>query len=311
MWRTLMILLGMLAVAGAASGCGDEDSSAADLSGRTIKVATTANFITDTVRSIGGDRAEVAGLMGPGVDPHLYKASAGDVSTLRDADAIFYGGLDLEGRMADLFVELAADRTTVPVSAAVPEERLLEPPEFEGKFDPHVWFDPTLWEAAATRVAATFKKLDPNHAGDYDLRLRAYLKEMEQADAACKKGFEAIPERSRVLVTSHDAFNYFGRHYDFDVEAIQGVSTATEASTADIKRVADTLVRRDVKAVFVESSVPRQTIEAVTAAARRQGQDVRIGGELFADAAGAEGTPDGTYPGMLRHNCRLIAEGLA
>lgn len=308
-WLAALVVLGLAALAAGCSGSGE--SSAAEIAERQVKVTTTANFITDTARQIGGDRVEVTGLMGPGVDPHLYKASAGDVGTLREADVIFYGGLDLEGRMADLFVELAADRTTVPISAAVPDGRLLEPPEFEGKFDPHVWFDPGIWQFAAKQVAATLKKTDPKHAAGYDQRLKRFLDEIAQVNADCKRGFEAIPERSRVLVTSHDAFNYFGRAYGFDVEAIQGVSTATEASTADIKRVAKLLADRDVGAVFVESSVPRQTIEAVIAAAEQEGHRVEVGGELFSDAAGEERTPEGTYPGMLRHNCKLIAEGLS
>jgi manganese/zinc/iron transport system substrate-binding protein len=306
---TTLALLGLAVVAAGCGGSGE--SSAAEIAERRVRVTTTANFITDSVRQIGGERVEVTGLMGPGVDPHLYKASAGDVETLRESDIIFYGGLDLEGRMADLFVQLAADRTTVPVLAAAPEDRLLEPAEFEGKFDPHVWFDPALWEFAAREVAKTLRETDPEHAAGYGERLEAFLEEIERVDADCKAMFEEVPERSRVLVTSHDAFNYFGRAYGFDVEAIQGVSTAAEASTADIKRVAGMLADRDVKAVFVESSVPRQTIDAVIAAAAQQGHRVEVGGELFSDAAGEEGTPEGTYPGMLRHNCEMIAGGLS
>ena len=308
----LLLALVAVGLAAGSSGCGGSGgASAAEIGDRKVRATTTANFITDTVRQVGGDRVDVTGLMGPGVDPHLYKASAGDVKTLRQADVVYYGGLDLEGRMADLFVELAADRTTVPVSGAVPEDRLLEPEEFQGKFDPHVWFDPTLWEFAAQKVATTLKETDPEHAAGYDERLTAYLDEFRRVDADCRRLFEPIPERSRVLVTSHDAFNYFGVRYGFQVEAIQGISTAGEASTADIKRVATLLAERGVGAVFVESSVPRQTIEAVVAAAAQVGQQVVVGGELFSDAAGNEGTPQGTYPGMLRHNCELIAAGLS
>lgn len=306
--QAALVLLGLVA----AAGCGSTgESSSAEIADRQVQVATTANFITDTARQIGGDRVEVTGLMGPGVDPHLYKASAGDVEALSEADVILYGGLDLEGRMSDLFVELAADRTTTAVSGAVPEDRLLEPAEFEGKFDPHVWFDPTLWEFAAREVATTLKEVDPENAPSYDKRLEGFLQQIDQADADCSAMFEDIPEPSRLLVTSHDAFNYFGSHYGFDVEAIQGISTATEASTADIKRVATLLAERDVRSVFVESSVSSQTIDAVIAAAEQEGHQVEVGGELFSDAAGDDGTAEGTYPGMLRHNCELIAEGLS
>lgn len=302
-----------LAVAAAlvAGGCSSSGQAGAEeLADRQIRITTTTNFITDTARRIAGDRAEVTGLLGPGVDPHLYRASAGDVGTLRDADVIFYGGLELEGRMADLFAELAEDRTTVAVSAAAPRDMLLSPPEFDGQVDPHIWFDPELWEYAMREVAATLGEVDPAHAADYDRRLAELVAEVDQVDAECAAMFEAIPERSRLLVTSHDAFNYFGERYGFDVEAIQGVSTATEAATADVGRIAGLLADRDVPAVFVESSVPRRTIDAVIAAAGEEGQRVRVGGELFSDAAGDEGTDEGTYPGMLRHNCTVIAEGL-
>ncbi|MBW3647520.1 MAG: zinc ABC transporter substrate-binding protein [Actinobacteria bacterium] len=301
-----------LALALAASGCSSgTEASEGEIGDRQVRIATTTNFITDTVRQIAGDRATVSGLMGPGVDPHLYKASAGDVRTLRDADVVFYGGLDLEGRLADLFVELASERTTVSVSGAAPEDQLLEPEEFGGKFDPHVWFDPELWTFGMRRVAETLQRLDPEHAAGYEDRLNTLVAEVAEVDAQCQRLLGAVPERSRVLVTSHDAFNYFGRRYGLDVEAIQGISTAAEATTTDIERIAGVLADREVPAVFVESSVPRQTIEAVIASARAKGQQVEVGGELFSDAAGQEGTPEGTYPGMLRHNCRVVAEGLS
>lgn len=301
-----------LALALAASGCGSgTEASEGEIGDRKVRIATTTNFVTDTVRQIAGDRATVSGLMGPGVDPHLYKASAGDVGTLRDADIILYAGLDLEGRLADLFVELASERTTVSVSGAAPEDQLLTSEEFGGRFDPHVWFDPELWTFGMRRVAATLQQLDPEHAAGYEDRLNTLVAEVSAVDAQCQRLLGAVPERSRVLVTSHDAFNYFGRRYGLDVEAIQGISTAAEATTSDIERIARVLADREVPAVFLESSVPRQTIEAVIASARAKGQEVQIGGELFSDAAGQEGTPEGTYAGMLRHNCRVVAEGLS
>lgn len=303
----------VLALALAASGCSSRgtEAGAQEIGDRQLRIATTTNFITDTVRQIAGERAVVSGLMGPGVDPHLYKATAGDVRTLRESDVVFYGGLDLEGRLADLFVELAADRTTVAVSGAAPEDELLEPAEFGGKFDPHIWFDPELWAFGMREVATTLQEIDPDHAADYDDRLAALSAEVDAVDAECRRLLDAVPERSRLLVTSHDAFNYFGRRYGLDVEAIQGISTAAEATTTDIERIAGLLADRAVPAVFVESSVPRQTLEAVIASARSRGQDVEIGGELFSDAAGQEGTPEATYPGMLRHNCQVVAAGLS
>jgi manganese/zinc/iron transport system substrate-binding protein len=253
---------------------------------------------------------EVTGLMSPGVDPHLYKASAGDVEALREADIIFYGGLELEGRMTDLLDELGETRPTVAVTRDIPEDALLRPSEFQGKFDPHVWFSVPMWQEAVRTVADAYAERDPEHAAGYRERADAYLGELRALDAEVRERLDAVPERSRVLVTSHDAFGYFGREYGFDVVAIQGVSTQTQATTADIERVAGIIADRGVKAVFVESAVSPQTIEAVLAAARRRGQDARIGGELYADAAGDEGTPEGTYVGMVRHNAELIAAGL-
>jgi manganese/zinc/iron transport system substrate-binding protein len=299
-------------LAALASGCGAAGGErSGDVGARKVRAVTTTNFITDTVRRVGGERVEVTGLMGPGVDPHLYRASADDVGTLRDADVILYGGLELEGKMADLFEELAERRTTVAVTKDLPRERLVAPaPGAPEQYDPHVWFDVELWKTATRTVAATLKSLDRDNAAVYDRNLREYMRELDEADRYIRERIAEIPKRSRVLVTSHDAFQYFGRRYGMQVAAIQGISTATEATSADIRRVADVLVRRDVAAVFVESSVPRQTIDAVVAAARREGHDVRVGGELFTDAAGAEGTPQGSYTGMIKANADRISEAL-
>lgn len=307
--RAAALAVGLALVA---SGCSSgTEASEGEIGDRPVRIATTTNFVTDTVRQIAGDRATVSGLMGPGVDPHLYKASAGDVRTLREADVIFYAGLDLEGRLADLLVELADERRTVSVSGAAPQDQLLQSEDLGTRFDPHVWFDPELWTFGMRRVAATLQELDPEHAAGYEDRLNVMVAEVAEVDAHCQRLLGSVPERSRVLVTSHDAFNYFGSRYGLDVEAIQGISTAAEATTTDIERIAQVLADREVPAVFVESSVPRQTIEAVIASARAMGHEVQTGGELFSDAAGREGTPEGTYPGMLRHNCDVVAEGLS
>ncbi len=298
----------------ALAGCGGEsggDASADQAGGGKVQITTTTNFITDTVRQIGGDHVEVTGLMGAGVDPHLYKASAGDVKSLRDADVIFYGGLQLEGKMADLLDKLEETQTTVPVTTDLPREKLLDPPQgVAEQYDPHIWFDVENWKTVSRTIAATLREKDPENAADYDRNLDRYLGELDKLDAYVQKRIAEIPRDRRVLVTSHDAFEYFGRAYDIDVEAIQGISTAAEATTTDVRRVAKTLQDRNVKAVFVESSVPRQTIEAVLAAADRLGHKARIGGELYADAAGNEGTPEGTYVGMVRANADKIAGAL-
>jgi manganese/zinc/iron transport system substrate-binding protein len=311
-----LILVGvLLALAAVAAGCGavGEKRSEANADNAALRIATTTNFITDTVRQVGGDRVAVTGLMGPGVDPHLYKASAGDVRALREADAIFYGGLFLEGKMAEVLKELSEAVPTVAVSEAIPRERLLKPPAGaapEEEFDPHVWFDPSLWRYAVLAVRDKLSELDPEGAAGYKANADRLLREMRELERYGREQIGSIPERSRVLVTSHDAFAYFGRAFDIDVLAIQGISTAAEATTADVDRVASVVARRGVKAVFIESSVPRQTIDAVIAAASKRGGSPRIGGELFSDAAGTDGTPEGTYVGMVRANIDAVTKGL-
>lgn len=308
-WLAAASILAVAAV-GVAAGCGSSTGGNEDVSDRQIEVVTTTNFITDMAEEIGGDRVEVTGLMGPGVDPHLFKASASDVSTLRNADVIFYGGLELEGRMGDLLEELEKTATTVAVTEAMPEEELRQPTEFEGKFDPHVWFDVPLWSSAVDVIADTYAEVDPEHAEEYRERADTYEAELEGLDVEVRETLAGIPEDQRVLVTSHDAFGYFGEEYGFEVAPIQGTSTATEATTGDIDRVSDLIAERGLTAVFVESSVSPQTIEAVLEAAERKGQTAEVAAELFGDAAGDAGTPEGTYIGMVQANVRAIAEGL-
>ena len=303
-------LLGLLTVLLAACSA-PAPAGSAPIGERTIRVTTTTNFITDTVARIGGDRVEVTGLMGPGVDPHLYRASADDVRALREADVIFYGGLSLEGRMADLFEELGERQPVQAVTEDLPRELLLAPPAgAREQYDPHVWFDVTLWERVSRTIADRLTELDPRHAATYRANLDGYLRELGELDAFVRERIATIPPPRRLLVTSHDAFAYFGRRYGMEVAGIQGVSTAAEATTADIERIAALIVERRLPAVFVESSVPRQTIDALVAAAQRQGVAVRVGQELFTDAAGAPGTPAGTYVGMLRANTERIVAGL-
>jgi manganese/zinc/iron transport system substrate-binding protein len=311
----LALLVALAALAAGCGAAGEKEGSASDGGGEDaiLRVATTTNFITDTVEEVGGDRVAVTGLMGPGVDPHLYKASAGDVKTLREADAIFYGGLYLEGKMAEVLDELSEQVPSTAVSETIPERRLLDPPAGvapEEEYDPHVWFDPANWAYAVEAVRDELSELDPEGAQTYRRNADRLLAEMRELVREGREAFEDIPARRRLLVTSHDAFEYFGRAFGLDVFAIQGISTAAEATTADVDRIAGLVAERDVPTVFVESSVPKQTIEAVIAAARERGHEVVIGGELFSDAAGEAGTPEGTYVGMVRHNIETIREGL-
>lgn len=308
-WPLLLLVTSLLL-----GGCGQPVAMGAapprSVEGRTINAVATVGMIADLVQNIGGERVSVTALMGPGVDPHLYKASAGDVPKLDRADIIFYGGLELEGRMTAIFEKLARRRPTVAVSDEVPRERLRQPPEFEGKYDPHIWFDVTLWKFAARRVAVELERIDPGSAELYRRNLATYSALLDELHEYCKQQIGAIPPEQRVLITAHDAFGYFGQQYGFEVRGLQGTSTATEAGAADVQGLANFIAERGIKAIFVESSVPQSTIEAVQAAVRARGKEVTIGGELFADAMGQAGTPEGTYIGMVRHNVDTIVRAL-
>ena len=306
---TLMAALVLIITLAACDTGGD--ASTGDISQRKIKVTTTVGMIKDIVLNVGGERVEAVGLMGPGVDPHLYKPSASDVQKLDDADVIFYGGLELEGRMTDTFVRIArSGKATVAVSEGIDPSKLREPPEFQGKYDPHIWFDVLLWQEAVKAVNTELAKLDPGSKDLYQRNTDAYLKQLDDLHNYVKEQIASIPEQSRVLITAHDAFGYFGQQYGMEVKGLQGTSTATEAGVGDVQGLTNLIVERKIKAIFVESSVPQATIEAVQQAAKSKGWNVNIGGTLFSDAMGNEGTPEGTYVGMVRHNVDTIVKAL-
>jgi len=297
-------------VASVAAGCGPiSESSLPDLSDReTIRVVTTVGMIADAAERIGGPRVEVEGLMGPGVDPHLYKASEGDVRRLERADVILYGGLHLEAKMADVLERIGERRLTSAVTDGIPRGDLIV--AGGDQYDPHVWFDVALWTGAVRKVRDTLAAADPAHAPGYRARAALYLAELDALDAEARSKSEAVPRAARVIVTAHDAFGYFGRAYGYEVIGLQGISTASEAGAKDVRRLADLIASRRIPAIFVESSVAPRTIEAVQEAVRSRGFDVAIGGSLYADAMGSEGTPDGTYVGMVRHNVDTITRAL-
>jgi manganese/zinc/iron transport system substrate-binding protein len=299
---SVLIMLSLLAVA---VGCGRTGSAG---SGGKIAVTATTGMVADLVKNIGKERVEVTALMGPGVDPHLYKASEGDIAKLSSAQIIFYSGLHLEGRMGDIFVKMARQKPTVAVAERIPESALLKTPD--GTEDPHVWFDVSLWMKGAEVVRDALSELDPAHKAEYEANAAAYLKELEALHQYAKEQIGSIPAQQRVLVTAHDAFGYFGRAYAIEVMGLQGISTATEYGLADVQKLVDVLVSRKIKAVFVESSVPKRSIEALVQGAGAKGHTVSIGGELFSDAMGADGTPEGTYIGMVRHNVDTIVKAL-
>jgi manganese/zinc/iron transport system substrate-binding protein len=248
--------------------------------------------------------------MGPGIDPHLYRASAGDVSVLSGSDVVFYNGLHLEAAMADVLEQMTSRIKTVPVAEAIPAEQLLSWPAYPGQHDPHVWFDVRLWMRAVERVRDALTELDPEGRELYAANATAYLAELDELDGWIKARAAEVPAVQRVLVTAHDAFQYFGRAYGFEVRGLLGISTAAEAGTGDIQALAAFIAERRIPAIFVETSVPPRTIQAVQAAVRSRGFEVEIGEPLFSDAMGNPGTPAGSYPGMVRHNVTTIVDAL-
>lgn len=311
----LMMALLMSATFGVfVGGCGGA-GDASEKQERPLRVVTTTTMITDLVKTIGGDSVEVIGLMGPGVDPHLFKPTASDVTTLQGADIIFYNGLLLEGRMAELFSKLQTrGRPVHAVTRDIPESTLLAPPEFKGHPDPHVWGDAGLWAQTVPTVVAALSEAAPEHAAAFKQRGESYTADLNALHAWAQQRVAELPGERRILVTSHDAFNYLGRAYGFQVVGVQGISTVTEAGLADVAKVVDFINNNGVKAIFVESSVPRATIERIS-----QDSGAEVGGELFSDAMGTPGDIEeiageqydlGTYVGMLKHNINTAVEAL-
>ena len=306
----LFFVLGTLVLV--VSGCGRPNADSTSSVGKArLSVVATTNLVGDAVAKVGGDLVVVTSLMGPGVDPHLYKAREGDVRRMTSADAIFYGGLHLEGKMVELFEQMhERGRATIAVTDGIERSRLIESETFGGNYDPHVWFDVSLWADAITYIGESLARLDPENADTYRTNALSYRSELDELHAWVTQLVSTIPAIHRVLVTSHDAFGYFGRAYDAEVLGLQGISTVSEAGTADVQRLAELVATRKIPAMFVESSVSPRGIEAVREAVRSRGFAVGIGGSLFSDALGDTDTPEGTYVGMVRYNVTTIVKAL-
>ena len=288
-------------------GCKNNQNTSTDQ----LIAVTTTTMITDLVKNIGGDLITVNGLMGAGVDPHLYKASEGDVTKLYNADIIFYNGLHLEGKLVEVFEKMGnANKTQVALGEVLDEAGLIGSDYFASNFDPHVWFSIPYFKQFAREVAAVLSEKDPKYASNFETNLEQYLLQLDKLETEIKATIETLPETKRILVTAHDAFNYFGQTYGFEVVGLQGLSTATEAGVKDVQRLTEFIIEKQVKAIFVESSVPRRTIEALKEAVKARGFDVKIGGSLYSDALGNTGTVEGTYIGMFRYNVNTIVNEL-
>ena len=274
-------------------------------------VVATTTMIADLARQIGGDSIEVKALMGSGVDPHLYKASEGDVTKLYTADLILYNGLHLEGKMGEIFEQMESQNIkTVALAEAIDEDKLIGSEYFASNYDPHIWFDISYWTQLSQDLHAHLVQLDPESKTYFDQNFSTYQAQLKELELEVNAIIATLPDEKRILVTAHDAFNYFGQAYGFQVVGLQGLSTATEAGVQDVQRLAQFIIDKKVKAIFVESSVPQRTIEALQAAVTAKDFEVAIGGTLYSDALGSDGTPEAQYIGMFRANVTTIVNAL-
>lgn len=273
-----------------------------------LMIVTTTGMIADAVKNVTGDDADVISLMGAGVDPHLYKATQGDLQKLTDADVIFYNGLHLEGKMAEVLEKLGRTKTVIPVTQAIQENelRLIT----EGIHDPHIWFDVKLWKNAVAEVEKTLSTVDSAKQQVYKVNAARYLSQLDSLDNAVSQQIQTIPATQRVLITAHDAFGYFGDAYAMEVRGLQGISTVSEFGLKDVTELVDFIISRKIKAIFVETSVSEKSINAVIEGCKNKGWQVSIGGSLYSDAMGEANTPEGTYIGMVSKNVSTIVSAL-
>lgn len=288
-----------------ACGGGEQDTASDQLS-----IVTTTGMIADVLKNVGKDSVQVRALMGPGVDPHLYKATQGDLGRLQAADIIFYNGLHLEGKMGEVFDKLGRIKNVVPVAGRIDVSRLLSDPVYKDAHDPHVWFDVNLWSSTIAVVVDILSKEDPENAAFYQKNGKEFSAELALLDNWVRTQIGTIPEDKRILITAHDAFNYFGRAYDIEVRGLQGISTLSEFGLKDRVDLVNFIVEKQIKAVFVETSVSQKNIDAIVEGCQQKGHDVIVGGYLYSDAMGTEGTEEGTYVGMVRANVNTIVKSL-
>ncbi|MPW25551.1 manganese transporter [Alkalibaculum sp. M08DMB] len=276
-----------------------------------LNVVATTTLLADLADVIGGEHVNVNGLMGPGIDPHLYQASAGDVTLMQNADVVVYNGLHLEGKMGEIFESIKVQGSEVIcIENGIKEDDLLQDEDDSNVYDPHVWFDVSLWKDAARLFAHDLSKIDQQHASDFNANLEQYLQELDELDQYIKNRTSEVSQEQRVLITAHDAFRYFGKAYGFEVIGLQGTSTDTEAGTSDVSSLAEFITQRKIKAIFVESSVPPKTIEALQAAVKAKGFDVSIGGELYSDSLGGVESDAPTYILTFKSNIDTIVDAL-
>lgn len=303
MQRLIVVVISFMIV-----GCSNDKEE--NRSNDKLRIVTTTGMIKDAVENIVGERAEVIALMGPGVDPHLYKATQGDLQKLTDADIVFYNGLHLEGKMGEVLEKLGKLKPVIAVTSEIPDSLLRKVPGFQGAYDPHIWFDVKLWQLAVTRISNFITEYDSANAITYKERSDRYLLKLDSLHESVRQTILEIPQQQRVLITAHDAFGYFGDAYNIEVKGLQGISTISEFGLKDVTELTSFIINRKIKAIFVESSVSQKSIEAVMEGCRERNWNVEIGGTLYSDAMGQAGTPEGTYTGMVNANVKTIVSAL-
>ncbi|GIO23982.1 metal ABC transporter solute-binding protein, Zn/Mn family [Oceanobacillus sp. J11TS1] len=287
--------------------CGSDNGEGSADEDDKITVVTTIAQIGEPLSVIGGEHVNVESLMGPSVDPHLYNPTQSDISKVDGADVIFYNGLNLEANMTEVFESISSEKPVLAIGETLPEDQLLK--DEEGAIDPHIWFDYNMWQDALDAAVEELKDYAPDYADEFEANKQAYFAELDALKTEAEK-LQDIPENQRVLVTAHDAFGYFGRLHNVEVVGLQGLSTESEIGVSDINKTIELIAEHDVPAIFVESSVNQDSINAVVEGSASNGVEIEIGGELYSDAMGEEGTEEGTYIGMYKYNVDTIYEAL-
>lgn len=275
-----------------------------------LLIVCTTGMLGDAVKNIVGKQADVVTLMGPGVDPHLYKATQGDLKKLSDADVIVYNGLHLEGKMGDIFEKLKNRKTILVASGGVSKKELINSTDFQGAYDPHLWFDVELWSKVVSYLGKKLREESLLNLDSLSTNTNHYLKELNKLDKWVIQELTQIDSSKRVLITAHDAFGYFGKAYQIEVKGLQGISTMSEYGLRDVSQLVNFISERAIPAVFVESSVSDRSLKAVVEGCKAKGHEIKIGGTLYSDAMGEKGTVEGTYVGMVKYNVNTIVEAL-
>lgn len=290
------------------SACQQKEAS--KNSNEPLKILATTGMIADLAQNIGGDKIEVTALMGPGVDPHLYKATHGDLQRLRSADLVLYNGLKLEGKMGEVLEKLALQKPVFAIANALPDSLLLDDPRYPGNADPHVWFNLSLWAKCIPPVVQALTELAPQYQPLFEANAKLYADSLAEKHQWIQQQMATIPEQQRVLITAHDAFQYFGQAYGIEVLGLQGISTLSEFGLRDRVDMVDLILKRSIKAIFVESSVSEKNVQSIVESCQQQGHNLSIGGTLYSDAMGAPNTPEGTFLGMIHANVTTLVDAL-